>query len=153
MAGRGTDIKPGEGVAEIGGLHIVGTERHESRRIDNQLRGRAGRQGDAGSSVFFLSFDDDLMQLFGGERIPKMLSRISPEEGTCISLPFISKQIENTQKKVEERNYEARKSLLEYDEVMDIQRKYFQQCLNAGRATSICTPTRLNSGSSTLPEA
>ncbi|HEG43745.1 MAG TPA: preprotein translocase subunit SecA [Phycisphaerales bacterium] len=125
MAGRGTDIKLGEGVAEIGGLHIVGTERHESRRIDNQLRGRAGRQGDAGSSGFFLSFDDDLMQLFGGDKIPKLLSLIGWEEGEPIYHPHISKQIAKTQKKVEERNYEARKSLLEYDEVMDYQRKVF----------------------------
>ena len=125
MAGRGTDIKLGTGVAEIGGLHIVGTERHEARRIDNQLRGRAGRQGDNGSSVFFLSFDDDLMQIYGGDRVKNVLARINPEEGTCVSMPFISKQIEKTQKKVEERNYEARKSLLEYDEVMDFQRKYF----------------------------
>lgn len=125
MAGRGTDIKLGTGVAEIGGLHIVGTERHEARRIDNQLRGRAGRQGDNGSSVFFLSFDDDLMQIYGGDRVKNMLAKINPDEGTCVSMPFISKQIEKTQKKVEERNYEARKSLLDFDEVMDFQRKYF----------------------------
>jgi len=125
MAGRGTDIKLGEGVAEIGGLHIVGTERHEARRIDNQLRGRAGRQGDAGSSEFFLSFDDDLMQIFGGDKIPKLLKLIGWEEGEPIYNTTISKQIAKIQKKVEERNFEARKSLLEYDEVMDYQRKIF----------------------------
>ncbi len=125
MAGRGTDIKLGAGVADIGGLHIVGTERHEARRIDNQLRGRAGRQGDAGSSQFFLCFDDDLMQIFGGEKIPKLLSLVGWEEGEPIYNRTISKQIAKVQKKVEERNFEARKSLLEYDEVMDYQRKIF----------------------------
>ncbi|OQA02809.1 MAG: preprotein translocase subunit SecA [Planctomycetes bacterium ADurb.Bin401] len=108
-----------------GGLHIVGTERHEARRIDNQLRGRAGRQGDPGSSQFFLSFDDDLMKLFGGERIPKLLSLVGWKEGEPILHRTISKQIEKVQKKVEQRNFEARKSLLEYDEVMDYQRKTF----------------------------
>ncbi len=109
----------------VGGLHIVGTERHESRRIDNQLRGRAGRQGDAGSTIFFLSFDDDLMQIFGGEKILKLLSLIGWEEGEPIYHPAISKQIAKVQQKVEERNYESRKSLLDYDEVMDYQRKIF----------------------------
>jgi len=127
MAGRGTDIKLGEGVAQIGGLHILGTERHESRRIDNQLRGRAGRQGDPGSSEFFLSFDDDLLRLFAPEWIVKMLSMpmMGWEEGQPIQHKRISKGIEKAQKKVEERNFEARKSLLEYDEVMDFQRRYF----------------------------
>jgi len=125
MAGRGTDIKLGEGVAEIGGLHIVGTERHEARRIDNQLRGRAGRQGDAGSSEFFLSFDDDLMRTFAPEWTVKALAWIGWEEGQPIYHGRISKGIEKAQKKVEERNFEARKSLLEYDEVMDYQRKIF----------------------------
>ena len=125
MAGRGTDIKLGEGVAEAGGLHIVGTERHEARRIDNQLRGRAGRQGDAGSSQFFLCFEDDLMQFFGGDRIPKLLALVGWQEGEPIYNPIISRQIEKVQKKVEERNFEVRKSLLDYDEVMDYQRKIF----------------------------
>jgi preprotein translocase subunit SecA len=125
MAGRGTDIKLGEGVAKLGGLHILGTERHESRRIDNQLRGRAGRQGDNGSSVFFLSFDDDLMRVFAPEATVKLLTFIGWEEGMPIQHGRISKGIEKAQKKVEERNFEARKSLLEYDEVMDFQRKYF----------------------------
>ncbi len=125
MAGRGTDIKLGEGIVELGGLHILGTERHESRRIDNQLRGRAGRQGDPGSSVFFLSFDDTLMRIFAPEATVKLLSFIGWEEGMPIQHGRISKGIEKAQKKVEERNFEARKSLLEYDEVMDFQRKHF----------------------------
>ena len=125
MAGRGTDIKLGPGVAQIGGLHILGTERHEARRIDNQLRGRSGRQGDAGSSGFFLSFNDDLMQIFAPEWTIKALGWIGWEEGQPIYHKRISKGIEKAQKKVEERNFEARKSLLEYDEVMDYQRKIF----------------------------
>ncbi|MHC4654049.1 MAG: preprotein translocase subunit SecA [Planctomycetota bacterium] len=125
MAGRGTDIKLGEGVADIGGLHVLGTERHEARRIDNQLRGRTGRQGDAGSSEFFLSFEDDLMRVFAPEWTVKALSWIGWEEGQPIVHKRISKGIERAQKKVEERNYEVRKSLLEYDEVMDYQRKIF----------------------------
>jgi preprotein translocase subunit SecA len=125
MAGRGTDIKLGPGVAEIGGLHVLGTERHEARRIDNQLRGRTGRQGDAGSSQFFLSFDDDLMRIFAPEWTVKALTWIGWEEGQPIYHSRISKGIERAQKKVEERNFEIRKSLLEYDEVMDYQRKIF----------------------------
>jgi len=127
MAGRGTDIKLGDGVAEIGGLHVVGTERHEARRIDNQLRGRCGRQGDAGSSQFFLSFDDELMRLFAGEKTVKILSLVGwKTEGEPLPpIRRISRLIEKTQKKVEERNFEIRKSLLEYDEVMDYQRKIF----------------------------
>ncbi len=125
MAGRGTDIKLGPDVARVGGLHILGTERHEARRIDNQLRGRAGRQGDNGSSQFFLSFDDDLMRVFAPEWTVKALSWIGWEEGQPIYHKRISKGIEKAQKKVEERNFETRKSLLEYDEVMDRQRKYF----------------------------
>jgi len=125
MAGRGTDIKLGPGVANIGGLHILGTERHEARRIDNQLRGRCGRQGDAGSSQFFLSFDDDLMSIFAPEWTVKALSWIGWEEGQPIYHKRISKGIEKAQKKVEEKNFDVRKSLLEYDEVMDYQRKIF----------------------------
>jgi preprotein translocase subunit SecA len=125
MAGRGTDIVLGHGVAEIGGLHVLGTERHEARRIDNQLRGRAGRQGDAGSSQFFLCFDDDLLKIFAPEWTVKALSWIGWEEGQPIYHSRISKGIERAQKKVEERNFEIRKSLLEYDEVMDYQRKIF----------------------------
>jgi len=125
MAGRGTDIKLGDGVAKAGGLHILGTERHEARRIDNQLRGRSGRQGDHGSSQFFLSFDDDLMRIFAPEWTVKALSWIGWEEGQPIYHKRISKGIEKAQKKVEERNFDVRKSLLEYDEVMDYQRKIF----------------------------
>ena len=125
MAGRGTDIKLGEGVAELGGLHILGTERHESRRIDNQLRGRAGRQGDNGSSQFFLSFDDDLLRIFSPEWTIKALTRTGWEEGEPIYHKWISRGIEKAQRKVEQRNFESRKSLLDYDEVMDYQRKTF----------------------------
>ncbi|MHC4367373.1 MAG: preprotein translocase subunit SecA, partial [Planctomycetota bacterium] len=125
MAGRGTDIKLSPAVVEAGGLHILGTERHEARRIDNQLRGRAGRQGDHGSSQFFLSFDDDLMRVFAPEWTVKALSWIGWEEGQPIYHKRISKGIEKAQKKVEERNFDVRKSLLEYDEVMDYQRKIF----------------------------
>ena len=125
MAGRGTDIVLGPGVAELGGLHVLGTERHEARRIDNQLRGRTGRQGNAGSSQFFLCFEDDLMRIFAPEWTVKALSWIGWEEGQPIYHKRISKGIEKAQKKVEERNFEVRKSLLEYDEVMDYQRKIF----------------------------
>jgi preprotein translocase subunit SecA len=125
MAGRGTDIKLGDGVADIGGLHILGTERHEARRIDNQLRGRAGRQGDDGSSQFFLSFDDDLMRVFASEWTVKALTKVGWEEGMPIHHRWISRGIEKAQKKVEERNFDIRKSLLDYDEVMDYQRKIF----------------------------
>ncbi len=125
MAGRGTDIKLGPGVAEIGGLHVLGTERYEARRIDNQLRGRCGRQGDAGSSQYFMSFDDDLLKVFAPDWTVKALSWIGWEEGQPIIHSRISKGIEKAQKKVEERNFEVRKSLLEYDEVMDYQRKTF----------------------------
>ncbi|MCP4611971.1 MAG: preprotein translocase subunit SecA [Planctomycetes bacterium] len=125
MAGRGTDIVLGPGVAELGGLHVLGTERHEARRIDNQLRGRTGRQGNAGSTQFFLCFEDDLMRIFAPEWTVKALSWIGWEEGQPIYHKRISKGIEKAQKKVEERNFEVRKSLLEYDEVMDYQRKIF----------------------------
>ena len=125
MAGRGTDIKLGPGVADIGGLYVLGTERHEARRIDNQLRGRTGRQGDRGSSQFFLSFDDDLMQIFAPDWTVKALSWIGWEEGQPIYHKRISKGIEKAQKKVEQRNLDIRSSLVEYDEVMDYQRKEF----------------------------
>ncbi len=123
MAGRGTDIKLGEGVAELGGLHILGTERHESRRIDNQLRGRSGRQGDMGSSRFYLSLDDDLLRIFGAERIASVMDRIGMEEGQPIEHRLISKAIENAQKRVEGQNFDIRKHLLEYDDVMNRQRQ------------------------------
>jgi len=123
MAGRGTDIRLGEKVAELGGLHILGTERHESRRIDNQLRGRSGRQGDMGSSRFYLSLDDDLLRIFGAERIASVMDRIGMEEGQPIEHRLISKAIENAQKRVEGQNFDIRKHLLEYDDVMNRQRK------------------------------
>ncbi len=123
MAGRGTDIKLGEGVVELGGLHILGTERHESRRIDNQLRGRSGRQGDPGSSRFYLSLDDDLLRIFGGERISNIMSRLGMEEGEPIEHGLISRAIENAQSKVEGHNFDIRKHLIEYDDVMNQQRE------------------------------
>lgn len=123
MAGRGTDIKLGPGVANNGGLHIVGTERHEARRIDRQLRGRAGRQGDPGSSKFFLSLEDDLMRLFGSERISRVMERIGIKEGEAIEHSMITNSVERAQKKVEENNFGIRKRLLEYDNVMNQQRE------------------------------
>jgi preprotein translocase subunit SecA len=123
MAGRGTDIKLGEGVTELGGLHILGTERHESRRIDNQLRGRSGRQGDPGSSRFFLSLEDDLLRIFGGERIGSIMERLGLEDGEPIEHNLISRAIENAQTKVEGHNFDIRKHLLEYDDVMNQQRE------------------------------
>ena len=123
MAGRGTDIKLGAGVAEAGGLAIIGTERHESRRIDRQLRGRSGRQGDPGSSIFFLSLEDDLMRLFGSERIARVMDRLGVKEGEVITHPMITKSIEKAQKKVEMQNFGIRKRLLEYDDVMNQQRE------------------------------
>ncbi len=123
MAGRGTDILLGPGVADRGGLHIIGTERHESRRVDNQLRGRAGRQGDPGSSQFFLSLEDDLMRIFAPEWVARFLTRMGMKEGEAITAPLVTRAITKAQKKVEARNFEIRKNLLEYDEVMDIQRK------------------------------
>ncbi|MBW2671314.1 MAG: preprotein translocase subunit SecA, partial [Deltaproteobacteria bacterium] len=123
MAGRGTDIVLGEGVTELGGLHILGTERHESRRIDNQLRGRSGRQGDPGSSRFYLALEDDLLRIFGGERITGIMEKLGMEEGEPIENRLISKAIENAQAKVEGHNFDIRKQLLEYDDVMNQQRE------------------------------
>jgi preprotein translocase subunit SecA len=141
MAGRGTDIKLGEGVTvskpsqikdpenklidveEVGGLHIIGSERHESRRIDRQLRGRAGRQGDPGTSQFFLSLEDDLMRLFGSDRIAKLMDRMGAEEGEVLTHPLITRSIEQAQKRVELQNFQSRKRLLEYDDVMNQQRE------------------------------
>ncbi|HJY62693.1 MAG TPA: preprotein translocase subunit SecA [Ignavibacteria bacterium] len=122
MAGRGTDIKLGPGIADHGGLHIIGTERHEARRIDRQLRGRAGRQGDPGSSKFFLSLEDDLMRLFGSERISRIMERLGIKEGEAIEHSMITNSVERAQKKVEENNFGIRKRLLEYDNVMNQQR-------------------------------
>ena len=123
MAGRGTDIKLGEGVKENGGLFILGTERHESRRIDRQLRGRAGRQGDPGESVFYVSLEDDLMRLFGSDRVISVMDRLGHEEGDVIEHAMVTKSIERAQRKVEEQNFAIRKRLLEYDDVMNQQRE------------------------------
>ncbi len=123
MAGRGTDIVLGEGVRELGGLHILGTERHESRRIDNQLRGRSGRQGDPGSSRFYLSLEDNLMRIFGSERISGLMEKLGMKEGEPIENRMVSKAIENAQKRVEGHNFEIRKTLLDYDNVMNQQRE------------------------------
>ena len=123
MAGRGTDIVLGEGVTGLGGLRIIGTERHESRRIDNQLRGRSGRQGDPGSSRFYLALEDDLLRIFGGERMTSIMERLGMEEGEPIEHNLISRAIENAQSKVEARNFDIRKHLIEYDDVMNQQRE------------------------------
>jgi preprotein translocase subunit SecA len=127
MAGRGTDIKLGEGVVEVGGLHILGTSRHESRRIDNQLRGRAGRQGDPGSSRFYLSLEDDLLRIFGSGRISGIMDKLGMEEDEPIEHNMISRAIENAQRKVEGHNFDIRKHLLEYDDVMNKQREIIYQ--------------------------
>ena len=123
MAGRGTDILLGEGVVELGGLHIIGTERHESRRIDNQLRGRSGRQGDPGSSQFYISLEDDLMRLFGGDRVSSLMETFKVEDDIPIEHPLLSRAIENAQRKVEARNFDIRKHVLQYDDVMNKQRE------------------------------
>ena len=123
MAGRGTDIKLGEGVIEAGGLKVLGTERHESRRIDNQLRGRSGRQGDAGESIFFISLEDDLMRIFGSEKIQGIIDKLGLEETEAIESKMVTKAIENAQKKVEGNNFDIRKNLLGYDDVMNLQRE------------------------------
>ena len=123
MAGRGTDIVLGEGIAELGGLHILGTERHDSRRVDNQLRGRAGRQGDLGSSRFYLSLEDDLLRIFGSDRISGIMNKLGMKKGEPIEHSMLSKAIENAQRKVEGQNFEIRKHLLDYDDVMNKQRE------------------------------
>lgn len=123
MAGRGTDIKLGEGVLELGGLKIIGTERHESRRIDNQLRGRAGRQGDIGESKFYLSMEDDLMRLFGSERIMTMMDQLNVPEGEEIHHKMLTKAVERAQKKIENNNFGIRRNLMKYDEVNNEQRE------------------------------
>ena len=123
MAGRGTDIKLTPEVKELGGLAIIGTERHESRRVDRQLRGRSGRHGDPGSSQFFVSLEDDLMRLFGSDRITGIMDKIGLKEGEMIQHSMITKSIERAQKKVEENNFSIRKRLLEYDDVMNSQRE------------------------------
>jgi preprotein translocase subunit SecA len=131
MAGRGTDIVLGEGVVELGGLHILGTERHESRRIDNQLRGRSGRQGDPGSSRFYMSLEDDLLRIFGSDRISSIMERLGMEEGQPIEANLISRAIENAQKRVEAHNFDIRKHLLEYDDVMNKHREIIYSLRNS----------------------
>ena len=130
MAGRGTDIKLGEGVVELGGLCVLGTERHESRRIDNQLRGRAGRQGDPGYSQFFISFEDELMRRFGADKVKDLIQRTGYPEDQDITNKFLSKQIEGAQKKVEGNNYDMRKNLLDYDNIVSEQRKIIYERRN-----------------------
>ena len=127
MAGRGTDITRSQNVKDSGGLAIIGTERHDSRRVDRQLRGRAGRQGDPGSSQFFVSLEDNLMRLFGSERIAKLMDRMGLEEGEVIQHSMVSKSIERAQKKVEENNFGIRKRLLEYDDVMNASKRSYLQ--------------------------
>jgi len=123
MAGRGTDIALGPGVVELGGLHVLGTERHESRRIDNQLRGRSGRQGDPGSSQYYLSLDDDLMRIFGGDNVKKIMDRFGFKDDDVIEHPWVTKSVRNAQRRIEGQNFDARKHLLDYDNVMNEQRK------------------------------
>ncbi len=141
MAGRGTDIVLGEGVRELGGLHILGSERHESRRIDNQLRGRAGRQGDPGSSRFYLALDDTLMRLFGSERIAGIMEKLGLEDGQTIENNLISRSIENAQKRVEGHNFEIRKQLLDYDNVMNQQREVIYSLRREFMTTENLQPT------------
>ncbi len=123
MAGRGTDIKLGDGVVEAGGLFVLGTERHEARRVDNQLRGRSGRQGDPGASLFVISLEDDLLRIFGGDRIHRLMDRLGIDEDTPIEHGLISRSVESAQKKVEDQNFQIRKRVLEYDDVMNLQRE------------------------------
>ena len=130
MAGRGTDIKLGEGVKELGGLCVLGTERHESRRIDNQLRGRAGRQGDPGYSQFFISFEDELMRRFGTDKIKTMIQSVGYDETQPIRSKMFSKSVETAQKKVEGNNYDMRKTLLDYDNIVSEQRKIIYEKRN-----------------------
>jgi preprotein translocase subunit SecA len=141
MAGRGTDIKLGEGVIEVGGLHILGTERHESRRIDNQLRGRAGRQGDPGSSRFYISMEDELMKRFGSDNLMTMMERLGMDEDTPIESKMVTKAVESAQKRVEGSNFDARKQLLQYDDVMRQQREIIyaqrQEVLDAEKLSDI----------------
>ena len=123
MAGRGVDIKLTQEILDLGGLAIIGTERHESRRIDNQLRGRAGRQGDKGESQFYLSLEDNLLRIFGSDKIKGIMERLGIEEGEHIESRMVTRAVENAQKKVEQMHFESRKHLLEYDDVANQQRK------------------------------
>ena len=143
MAGRGTDIKINEEIKNKGGLAIIGTERHDSRRVDRQLRGRSGRQGDPGSSQFYVSLDDNLMRLFGSERVSKLMDRMGHKEGEVIQHSMMTKTIERAQKKVEENNFGIRKRLLEYDDVMNVQREaIYERRKNALDVNCLLTPIR-----------
>jgi preprotein translocase subunit SecA len=150
MAGRGTDIKLGQGVADLGGLHILGTERHESRRIDRQLRGRAGRQGDPGTSRFFLSLEDDLMRLFGSERISGLMQRMGVEEGEVIEHSLVTRAIGRAQKRVEAYNFDIRKHLLEYDNVMNQQRTLIYDLRNQALTSADMSETVLDAVEGTV---
>jgi preprotein translocase subunit SecA len=152
MAGRGTDIKLGEGVSTLGGLHILGTERHESRRIDRQLRGRAGRQGDPGSSRFSLSLEDDLMRLFGSERISGLMQRMGVEEGEVIEHPLVTGAISRAQKRVEAHNFDIRKHLLEYDNVMNQQRSVVYDLRNKALSSEDISDTVLEAVTESVRE-
>ena len=152
MAGRGTDIKLGAGVADLGGLHILGTERHESRRIDRQLRGRAGRQGDPGSSRFYLSLEDDLMRLFGAERISGLMARMGVQEGEVIEHSLVTSAIGRAQKRVEEHNFGIRKHLLEYDNVMNQQRTLVYELRNKALLSEDMSETVLDSIEETISD-
>jgi preprotein translocase subunit SecA len=152
MAGRGTDIKLGTGVAGVGGLQILGTERHESRRIDRQLRGRAGRQGDPGASRFYLSLEDDLMRLFGSERIAALMQRMGAEEGEVIEHPIVTGAISNAQKRVEAHNFDIRKHLLEYDNVMNQQREVVYGLRNQALSSTDMSATVLENIADSVTE-
>jgi preprotein translocase subunit SecA len=152
MAGRGTDIKLGPGVTDLGGLHILGTERHESRRIDRQLRGRAGRQGDPGSSRFYLSLEDDLMRLFGSDRIAGLMTRMGVEEGEVIEHGLVTRAISRAQKRVEAHNFDIRKHLLEYDNVMNEQRTVVYELRNQALTSQDMSATVLESIAEALRE-
>jgi preprotein translocase subunit SecA len=152
MAGRGTDIKLGAGVAGVGGLHIIGTERHESRRIDRQLRGRAGRQGDPGSSRFYLSLEDDLMRLFGTERLSGLMQRLGVQEGEVIEHPWVTGAVGNAQKRVEAHNFDIRKHLLEYDDVMNQQRTVVYDLRNKALLSEDISETVLEAIGETVRE-
>ena len=147
MAGRGVDIKLGEGVLELGGLYVLGTERHESRRIDNQLRGRSGRQGDPGETRFYLSGEDDLVRLFAGDRIKGIMERFKIPDDQPMEAKILSRQIEGAQKKVEEQNFVMRKNVLKYDDVMNTQRGRDLRAAAAACSRARTSPSRSSSGS------
>ena len=147
MAGRGVDIKIDDQVRELGGLYVLGTERHEARRIDNQLRGRSGRQGDPGETRFYLSGQDDLVRLFAGDRIYNIMERFKLPDDQPMEAKILSNQIENAQKKVEEQNFVARKNVLKYDDVMNVQRKViYEQRRARARGRRTCRRRSRRSG-------